>query len=333
MKYDAVAVQWADLSYSREFIVPYELPWVASNWQGDGFVHSKRITKGRRQLRFFSWLDPTQSPQSQMQGGENPVTDAVATVLSGLDQAKREGATTVLATTLALGQVKQQFALKNIDILLVKAGYEEYGEPLQEETTIVLEPGSRGMRLGRLDFQVDRGGRISSFKYTVIPLPSDVDDSPRMADWYEEYNAKVKAAYLKSIEVKKALDTGQRPYVGEQACESCHASIYNIWKKSRHADAYDALMLVNKAFDPACITCHTVGFNKEGGFIDTTLTDHLKNVQCESCHGSAREHVVSKGKTPPANATWAKKKICSQCHVPKHSPSFSLESYWPKIAH
>ena len=44
-------------------------------------------------------------------------------------------------------------------------------------------------------------------------------------------------------------------------------------------------------FDGECIICHTVGYDFKTGYLNEKQTAHLKNVQCESCHGPASLHV------------------------------------------
>jgi hypothetical protein len=175
--------------------------------------------------------------------------------------------------------------------------------------------------------------RISKWKHEILPMPSTIPDAPSLKDWYQEYNAKVKEAYLASVELRKSMDSGESPYSGGETCQACHLKEHEIWSTTAHAHAFERLQEVNKAFDPDCIVCHTVGFDKEGGYIDFKMTPHLMNVQCESCHGAGKAHVESGGKTPVANADWVKEQICGQCHTQPHSPSFKVEDYWPRIAH
>ncbi|SVE53603.1 uncharacterized protein METZ01_LOCUS506457, partial [marine metagenome] len=60
------------------------------------------------------------------------------------------------------------------------------------------------------------------------------------------------------------------------------------------------------------------------------LTPHLKNVQCENCHGPARVHLEN-SKIHPANKE--PKSVCVNCHHGSHSPMFNFGTYWPKIKH
>jgi hypothetical protein len=325
------------LSYGIDFISQDQLPWVVSNWEGDGMLKEKIITRSvgadSINIKVFSWLDPGDSPSRQMQGDHAVVGDNVVKINAEIAKADADGFITVLLTALPLESVKDKFDLNMVDILLVRSSYEVFGEPKQDGKTLVLQPGSRGMRIARLDLNLTTRGDIDSWTHKVIPLPSDVADAPRMQSWYAAYNDDVKQDYLKRVEIRKQLESGASNFAGERTCKTCHAAQHKKWFASQHAIAYEDLESVNKAFDPACIECHTVGFGKPGGFVDMSMTPHLLNVQCENCHGAAKEHAESMGKKPVGNHTWSKEQICGQCHVQKHSPSFSIEKYWPKIAH
>ena len=352
LKYDAIGMQWKDLSFGVQFATKDKLPWVVSNWDQDILskekvskekvskeeiskekIISRQLGNQKLQIKVFSWLDPNHSPARQMHGDHTVVDNNASQINAFLAKADAEGFITVLLTSLPLDAVKDDFDLKSVDILFVRSSYEVFGEPRQEGKSLILQPGSRGMRIARLSLDVDSKGEITHWSHEVIPMPTGVADSPRMVAWYDAYNDEVKQDYLQRVELRKQLESGTSDFVGEEQCKTCHESQHKIWSASQHATAYEDLEGVNKAFDPACIVCHTVGFNKPGGFVDMSLTPHLLNVQCESCHGAAKEHVQTKGVKPVANHDWPKEKICGQCHVQKHSPSFSIEKYWPKIAH
>lgn len=332
-KYDAIGIQWRDLAYGHDLLKSQSLPWVSSNWIHSGDFSERRvIERPQAKLAFFSWLDPKDSPFKEMAGMHQGVSDKTAELLRELRQAKSTGMLTILSTTLPLKKVEQEFKLDDVDILLVRAGHEVYDEPQQVGNTLVLKPGSRGMRLGKLVLTLDHN-RIAQWRHAVLDMPQTMEDASELAAWYEEYNAKVKEAYLASVEIKKAQESGASPYAGPQACKDCHATQYDKWTHTLHARAFSKLEDVNKSFDPDCIGCHTVGFEQPGGYIDILTTPDLANVQCENCHGSGRAHVDAKGKEKMANAGWPRERMCAQCHVHEHSPEFNLQLYWPQIAH
>jgi len=338
LNYDAVGVQWSDLAYGPDFAANASLPWVLSNSASEKgtkkapFSMSRVISRGKQRIRFFSWLDVTASPLQKMQG-QHSLTDASPKEFhAALRKAKENSELNVVSTTLNSKQFAEQIGLDNIDVLIEGAGYEVYGEARRENHTLVVQPGSRGMRLGRLDLTL-KEGRITDWQHAVLPMPDSIVDAPQLQEWYDEYNAEVKADYLQRVEARKKQQSGQSPFVGEAVCQACHEKEHKIWFDSQHAIAYESLENVDKAFDPACIQCHTVGFDQPGGFFDMNVTGHLMGVQCESCHGAGRAHVEAAGSKALPNTDWPKEKTCAQCHTQPHSPGFDFGRYWPKIAH
>jgi hypothetical protein len=346
LNYDAIGVQWRDLAYGPDFAANGSLPWVLSNQDIDGgenkstktsasknpFAPNRLIIRGKQRIRFFSWLDAEASPLRKMQGQHSIAEASPLAFRSALQQAKKDGELTLVASTLSSQQFAAQVGLDNVDVLIEGSAYEVFGKARREQDTLVVQPGSRGMRLGRLDVSL-RAGHIEKWQHSVLPMPDSIADAPQLQAWYEEYNARVKADYLQRVATRKQQESGESPFVGEAVCQTCHQEQHKIWFDSRHAIAYEDLEDVNKAFDPACIKCHTVGFEQPGGFFDMSITGHLLGVQCESCHGAGRPHVEAAGNKPLPNSAWPREKICAQCHVQKHSPGFELKTYWPRIAH
>ncbi len=327
LDYDAIGVQWKDLAYGQDFLTKHKLPLVISNSSNSNFSQKIIFRKDNKEIAFFSWLNPSKNMQ------ENLVFKNTEKLKQALAEAKNKKQLTTLATTYSLKSAQKKLPLENVDLLIIRSKYELYSEPQQLGNMLVIQPGSRGMRLGKLNFSVNTANKITYWQHKIIPLPPEVKDAPRMQAWYDEYNTKVKEDYQKATALRKALETGESIYAGADACQSCHKKQHDKWKDSRHAEAFYALQDAGKAFDPNCIGCHTVGFKKSGGFLNATLTGNLMHVQCENCHGAAKEHASSGGQTPVSNTDWPKEKMCGQCHVQKHSPDFVFEKYWPKIEH
>lgn len=332
LNFDAVGVQWRDFGYGPEFLHRQPLPLVVSNGMNIGLAKSKSIERAGRRVSFFNWLNPKSNPAQGMVH-EPSASDDTRALAQMILQAKLAGQTTILASTLTLEEAQKNLPLDNVDIVIIKAKYEVFGEPRKIGKTVFLEPGSRGMRIGVLDLVLDAQGGVVSFGHEVIALPPEVGDAPRMTAWYDEYNAKVKADYEKRTALRAQIKGEKTPYASAESCKQCHAAEHAKWRDSPHAGAFFKLQDVNKAFDPNCIACHTVGFEQSGGYLDDMLTPNLMHVQCENCHGAARSHVESGGAVKTANSKWEPQQMCGQCHVQKHSPDFVFEKYWPRIAH
>ena len=332
LDYDAIGIQWSDLLHGEKLLLESQLPFSAGNWRSDSLPRVQHSDRADRQLFFSQWLDPSRSPYQSMPE-LTPIDSDPQSLQQALDQAKAEGKLTVLGTTLTLEAATQLFDLTSVDILLLKSAYEQVGEPQLHGTTLVLEPGSRGQRLGLLTLQLDQQARIRDWQHKVIALPEEVESAARLQGWYDDYNEALRQDYLAKVAQRKAMKAEKSPYVGAQLCQACHQAQHEIWSQSEHAKAFRDLETVGKAYDSHCVGCHVVGFEQPGGYLDQDLSRHLQAVQCENCHGAGLEHAMSGGKTATPNNQKPKAEICAQCHIREHSPAFKLEEYWPKIAH
>ncbi len=103
-------------------------------------------------------------------------------------------------------------------------------------------------------------------------------------------------------------------YVGMEKCKDCHpedVKTYSEWKYSRN---FRILEMRSKDHDPNCLPCHTTGFGKPGGFVSVDKTPHMKNVQCEACHGPASLHVKAPTVEEHQRTLKIPVNICTTCH-------------------
>jgi len=334
LNYDAAGLQWADLVYGVDFLEKGTIPFIVSNRTDGSFAKEKMISRRGAVFYFYSWLD---------HGNETNVAPGPAQALlvsknaepiqTLLKNAKKNRGTTILSTALEKSDVEKIFNLEFVDILLVKSKHDEFGKPEKQGKTLVLRPGASGMRLGRLDVEILKSGDVAEWKHSVIRLGNEIADPPSLKQWYENYKNELRQDYLKRVTVRKDKLAGVSPYMGEAGCGGCHAEESSKWKKTKHADAFKVLVRAGKEFDETCVSCHSAGFGREGGFLDRNITPHLMGVQCESCHGPGRKHADSNGSIPTANSKIAKNRICPKCHDQHRNPNFSFKNYWGKIAH
>ena len=129
---------------------------------------------------------------------------------------------------------------------------------------------------------------------------------------------------------RQASGADANEYVGDNAtkCAMCHKAQVDAWKKWPMAKAWDKLQACEDKKD-SCIPCHVTGFGKPGGFVSFEKTPKLVNVQCESCHGPAGEHMkVPLADKEKKKSTMSKptEKTCTECHNSK-SPDFKEFKY------
>jgi hypothetical protein len=112
-------------------------------------------------------------------------------------------------------------------------------------------------------------------------------------------------------------------YMGATACIECHGDIAKGWKATPHAHAFASLKTQGeeKQSIPGCFRCHVVGFEQDGGYVDMSLTPELVNVQCENCHGPARQHVQSGG-DPELITQQPDEASCRVCHTEGQDKNF-----------
>ncbi|MCB9763195.1 MAG: cytochrome c family protein [Alphaproteobacteria bacterium] len=120
-------------------------------------------------------------------------------------------------------------------------------------------------------------------------------------------------------------------YVGGAACGACHPAEAEVWSRTAHSHAYETLQGRQRAYDPSCIRCHTVGFGHPGGFRSAAQDPGLRGVGCEACHGPGSDHVdapaAGYGVLPEGPAA------CVACHTEDNSPDYDWGAYWPQVRH
>jgi len=166
---------------------------------------------------------------------------------------------------------------------------------------------------------------------------------------------KIKLVTTLSVLILAATITfGQNYYLGVgdgtgpqcYSCSSCHTAgnigqpVYDTWKLTKHAQAYDSL---KSSLSFSCLQCHTTGWDtnnlnygadeyvaKDTSKHQYAITDSLgfnnvKNIQCESCHGpmGSKDKAIGTdhwgfGTTNKPNYAAS---LCGGCHS-GHSPYY-----------
>ena len=229
---------------------------------------------------------------------------------------------------------------------------DELKQVMQMKTSSSVFPMIPTKGQGLFSGNLSASGRFVPENNEIVPaglsltwLRGSFEDAPELAETFRNYDDAVKELFFSNLDrMDKQRD--ESPFVGNEVCAGCHAEIVSIWQKSRHAHAFATLENKGKHFDPECLACHVVGlkpweapenasvedrkFAGGTGFLSLQTTPHLKNVQCENCHGPARTHLENNNIKPANNDP---KMICANCHQGSHSPVFDFETYWPKIKH
>ncbi len=110
-------------------------------------------------------------------------------------------------------------------------------------------------------------------------------------------------------------------FAGSTRCLLCHANQHDDWSGTLHSTALETLEEIGQGTNAECLSCHTVGFGEDGGFVNRATTNSLAGVGCESCHGPAADHannVNDASLRPPVDLSAS---ICSECHQGSFHPN------------
>ncbi len=123
---------------------------------------------------------------------------------------------------------------------------------------------------------------------------------------------------------------GQATYVGVGMCETCHKKPAELWRNTRHAQAYQSLVKAEREFTLECVGCHVTGYEQPGGSSVTDVAG-LKNVQCETCHGPGSTHAKSSARKDITRKP-AREFCAERCHhTPNVAPNWSVDEALPHI--
>jgi len=184
--------------------------------------------------------------------------------------------------------------------------------------------------VGQLLIKLTPKKRIASYQGTQILLTNKIPSDPEINKLIVAYNTKVKELQPKPPTVPADQIKISDQFVTGSGCADCHFDQYNNWTTTRHAEAINSLLELDKGFDVDCVGCHSTGYGMPGGFVNIEQNFGLTSVQCEACHGPGRKHIQSQDKKGYGKI---KEEVCKKCHTPEHSPKFNYNEYVKKVNH
>ena len=336
MAYDAVALGDKDFIYGQDFLKSNSfIPWVATNMKLPEIpsIPSYKIIslKDGTKIAILSLAEPDLFYAGPDTGLKLVAPEeALKKVLPEL--IREENPDLIIAMT----HMKKENALALLDSskldIIVNGHIEKETDtidirPVQRLEKLFVQAGPRGQKVGEIFINLEPNGK-RTYRHQMIRLDSHIQFDPEMVELYGNYNREIEQVFLETLYARRNKSK-IKVYATDAECKKCHAQAHTIWKNSRHGKAFATLKSVNKAFDPECLVCHTVGFNQTGGFVSENDSPELKNVQCETCHGPGLNHAKDPKIEWDGNAAEA----CMKCHVKNHSPRFNFEEYWSLIKH
>ena len=306
---------------------------------------------------------------AQISKDELDITDPVAALTRVLAQMKAE--TPDVLVVLSYDSVEASRALvtqfPELDVVVSADGVDDPGN--DSETigqTLFIVSGMKGKHVNLIGFYP---GEKVAVRFERVELDQDrFKRAPAMRELMVKYQELLKEEWLDpSSETRQraVVHPSGHKFMGAKSCAGCHASAYEVWEGSNHANATASLLAgrpeekgewIDRTYDPECLYCHATGWDEKDvspyidGFIEATTTPHLLGNQCENCHGPGSEHVKletdwKKAGGPLSEAltasrlavrltkAQAEKQACLKCHDFDNSPKFDFKTYWPQIEH
>lgn len=250
---------------------------------------------------------------------------------------RAKGATVVVLLS-QLGKVESEdlvTAVDGIDEVVVGRNVPLLQKGRLIKSTMACYGGEQGQYLGRTILNLNAARKVVSADNECFILGPEVGENADVLqivkDFEDKYNEKERKMQMeqaaKANTQTSGADTPDR-FIGTEVCERCHATEAQQWETTKHAHAWQTLVDLKKDATPDCVPCHVVGYNKPGGFTNSSATPKMVNVGCENCHGMGSRHEAFTA-TPPKIT----EQTCMQCHTSSSSPTFDFAVYSPHVFH
>jgi 2',3'-cyclic-nucleotide 2'-phosphodiesterase (5'-nucleotidase family) len=328
--------------YLKELIVEQSLPVVSANVfdesTGELFVEPYTIVeRGGVRFGITGILDPEADIRTHKDVEVLGVTIGEPTAILADVVAELTPKTDfiILLSQMGLDGAKRLAEeVPGVDFLLVGGEARYSGKAFEVGQTAMMQPGYKGQRMCdfRLSFNAEHV--YEGYSGQTLDLGDKVPSDAAMALQLKEHKIAIEDANRRrAAERNKEREAQQTPKYKEEvlgmeaSCARCHAEQVEQWATTAHSHAYATLETGHQATNPECLRCHTTGYLDMPLDGSATVKEHLRNVQCESCHGKATDHARdgSYGKVTVAT--------CVVCHDKENSPDFDFAEYLAKVVH
>ena len=339
---DAVNVGEFDLAlgigYLKELAKKTDFPFISANLvdSGGAAIFPRYVIRkaGAKNIGIIGLIGDTGDIPNKVKSitnGEASVTDAVAAATAVVEELKGK-VDYIVAMTHQQANRDWIIARRVNGINLVVGGHDKQRteDPLDvDNKTHIVRAGEKGQYLGMFEADLAAG---NSFTHNLVSLGDGIESDAKIKAIITAYNDMIFDLYIGDGE--SGVNPAANAELQSEKCGTCHANHLAKWKTTDHAKAYTTLFNKAKNYDPTCLACHTVRFEQTGGFNMKDQPMSLVHVQCEACHGDAKEHMASF----QASAIPVRKPtvdVCAKCHTSDRNPNLVRDQkiFMDKIKH
>lgn len=339
---DAINVGEFDLAlgigYLKELAKKTDVPFVSANLvdSGGAAIFPRYVIRkaGAKNVGIIGLIGDTGDIPNKVKAitnGEASVTDAVAAATSVVEELKGK---VDYIVALTHQQANRDWIIARrvdgIDVVVGGHDKQKTEDPLiVDDKALIVRAGEKGQYLGLLEADIDSK---MAFTHNLVPLGDDVESDAKIKAIITKYNDMIFDMY--SGDGEAGVNPAANAQLQSEKCGTCHAAHLTKWKTTDHAKAYTTLFEKSKNYDPTCLACHTVRFEQQDGFNMKDQPMSLVHVQCEACHGNAKEHMA----TFQAAAIPTRKPtidVCAKCHTSDRNPNLVQDQkiFLDKIKH
>ena len=256
---------------------------------------------------------------------------------------RRKGATVIVLLS-QLGKIESEdyvTSVDSIDVVICGRNVPVLQKGRMVKNTVACYGGEQGQYVGSTTITLDARRRMSTGDNETALLSPEVGEKPDMLALVKSFEDKLNdklsklqkqhAAQSEASRLNGGTGTTEQAvdhYLGAEFCQRCHKPEYDQWKTTRHAMAWQTLVVAKKEATPECVGCHVTGYKQPGGFQTSDDSTRTANVQCETCHGMGTTHDAFPAQAPRITAS-----TCLRCHTQNNSPTFDFATYEPHILH
>ncbi|QDV33482.1 multiheme c-type cytochrome [Tautonia plasticadhaerens] len=354
--YEALSLSADDLGiglfdyFGEYFNVPDAPPLLATNVSPtenftEYFRPSTLVEAGPMTIGILSVVDPdtidalADPDRSSFFEGIRDPSEAIRDALPALEGESDVRVLMVQGSSELARKLGEEFP--SLDVVVGASEYDfapAKPERINDGRTLLVLVGKKGQQVGLVELFADDTTR-PRYRRVALDLRYE-DEEPIKSLLGEEYPSRLEQNDVLERFPRRPHPSGAT-FVGAETCRACHPATYQKWSTTKHAYAWPAIesgRRGDRTMDAECVSCHSTGFGFESGFVTAAETSHLRNQQCENCHGPGSLHV-----SDPVNPDYlsqvrltretAEKSLCISCHDSDNDPHWDFAERWPDVAH
>jgi 5'-nucleotidase / UDP-sugar diphosphatase len=225
MQYDAVGLGPHDFDYGKKTLIDYRktfrIPWVSANVvvrnNFQNFMRPYVLKYAGMRVGMIGFSNPDTPTLTRRDNVSGLIFNPPGASAKGLHSILKKDADFFIALSQLGAEADKKFAKDNTFLHVIIGGFSRtvLNKPTVETKAdgsiagpIIVQAGSQGLYLGRLDLTID-GHRdpktkkeeysVTDYKYQLIPITADLPEDPSMVDLLAKYKEKLKSKPLEEV--------------------------------------------------------------------------------------------------------------------------------------